>query len=73
MPNYEFYDACLFSGWLRMQCFGHRLHLAVQTILKDQNIKDSLSTMHKIIGHFNHSHKKIKLLKEAQVFDYLIL
>lgn len=59
------------TGWQRVQCFGHRLHLAVTRSLRDaessENIKLALSSMKKVITHFSHSHKKRRSLTEAQV------
>lgn len=60
-----------YTDWERVQCFGHRLHLAVRKALKgqDEAIKPALAAMKKVIGHFAHSHKKRRKLKEAQVKD----
>ncbi|XP_067930858.1 zinc finger BED domain-containing protein 4-like [Watersipora subatra] len=57
------------QGWLRVQCFGHRLNLAVATTLKQskEEIAPAMLAMKKVIRLFAHSHKKKRLLKEAQV------
>ena len=54
-----------------MQCFGHRLNLAVTRALKAEMTDGPLGTtigeVKKIVTHFAHSHKKKRALKEAQV------
>ncbi|XP_067947124.1 E3 SUMO-protein ligase ZBED1-like [Watersipora subatra] len=54
------------QGWLRVQCFGHRLNLAVTSALRKYDELASLAAIKKIVGHFAHSHKKKRLLKDAQ-------
>lgn len=74
------YDLCssvfMLTGWRRVQCFGHRLNLAVTKALKDGKettsnsdvpLKTTLKDMKKILAHFSHSHKKKRALREAQV------
>ena len=57
------------SGWQRVQCFGHRLNLAVKKAVKvvHDDINDSIVKMRRVITHFTHSSKKSTALKEAQV------
>ncbi|XP_052456561.1 E3 SUMO-protein ligase ZBED1-like [Carassius gibelio] len=56
------------NQWTRIQCFGHRLHLAIENALKDnaQCINRATGICRKIVGHFSHSWKKRVALKEAQ-------
>ena len=53
-------------GSFRMQCFGHRLNLAIRKALKETNTKEALLSMKKVIRHFK-SHKQRTALKKAQV------
>ena len=62
----------LFVGWLRNQCFGHRLHLAIKSAMKKDDIETAVSSMKKAIGHFNHSTKKRRKLEEAQVYGWML-
>ncbi|XP_043091960.1 E3 SUMO-protein ligase ZBED1-like [Puntigrus tetrazona] len=56
------------NQWTRIQCFGHRLHLAIENTLKDhaQCINRATGMCRKIVGHFSHSWKKRVALREAQ-------
>nr|XP_055045531.1 E3 SUMO-protein ligase ZBED1-like [Misgurnus anguillicaudatus] len=56
------------NQWTRIQCFGHRLHLAIENALKkkSQCISRATGICRKIVGHFSHSWKKRVALKEAQ-------
>ncbi|XP_057183056.1 E3 SUMO-protein ligase ZBED1-like [Triplophysa rosa] len=60
--------AVALNHWIRFQCFGHRLHLAIENALKDnaQCISRATGICRKIVGHFSHSWKKRVALKEAQ-------
>ncbi|XP_051816727.1 E3 SUMO-protein ligase ZBED1-like [Acanthochromis polyacanthus] len=56
------------NEWTRLQCFGHRLHLAIENALKEVDDKVSRATglCRKLVGHFSHSSKKKIALAEAQ-------
>ncbi|KAK7944766.1 hypothetical protein WMY93_000494 [Mugilogobius chulae] len=54
------------NGWLRLQCFGHRLHLAIENALKDDRVARATGLCRKIVGHFSHSSKKKLAMAEAQ-------
>ncbi|XP_052413836.1 E3 SUMO-protein ligase ZBED1-like [Carassius gibelio] len=55
------------NGWPRLQCFGHRLHLAIENAVKcDTRISRALGVCKKQVGHFSHSWKKKEALKKAQ-------
>ncbi|XP_059417293.1 E3 SUMO-protein ligase ZBED1-like [Carassius carassius] len=55
------------NGWPRLQCFGHRLHLAIENAVKgDTRISRALGVCKKLVGHFSHSWKKKEALKKAQ-------
>ena len=62
----------LLLGWKHIQCFGHRLNLAVRKALlvkvddKDL-IAPTITAMKKIFGHFSRCHKKMRQLTSAQV------
>lgn len=49
-----------------MQCFGHRLNLAVRKSVKDSDLKEAIPRMKKVVRHFK-SHKQREALKKAQV------
>lgn len=56
------------NRWTKIQCFGHRLHLAIENALKDnaQCINRATGICRKIVGHLSHSWKKRVPLREAQ-------
>ncbi|XP_056124490.1 zinc finger BED domain-containing protein 4-like [Rhinichthys klamathensis goyatoka] len=56
------------NQWTRIQCFSHRLHLAIENALKKnaQCINRATGICRKIVGHFSHSWKKRVALREAQ-------
>lgn len=57
-----------FVGWTHIQCFGHRLHLAVQNSIKDCNLtKEAIKVMKNVVNSINHSRKKKRSLLAAQV------
>ena len=70
-------NCVLFAEWRRVQCFGHRLNLAVNKALKKEIDSGTLGTtikdVKKIVTHFAHSHKKRRALKEAQVSIGLVM
>ncbi|XP_039505675.1 E3 SUMO-protein ligase ZBED1-like [Pimephales promelas] len=58
--------AVTLNNWTRLQCFGHRLHLAIENAIKDEHISRANGLCKKIVGHFSHSWKKKMMLAEAQ-------
>ncbi|XP_030235456.1 zinc finger BED domain-containing protein 1-like [Gadus morhua] len=55
------------NHWVRLQCFGHRLHLAIENAVKDDSrIARAAGLCKKLVGHFSHSWKQKMALKEAQ-------
>ncbi|XP_039519610.1 E3 SUMO-protein ligase ZBED1-like [Pimephales promelas] len=58
--------AVTLNNWTRLQCFGHRLHLAIENAIKDERISRANGLCKKIVGHFSHSWKKKMMLAEAQ-------
>ncbi|RXN35711.1 zinc finger BED domain-containing 1-like protein [Labeo rohita] len=59
--------AVTLNNWTRLQCFGHRLHLAIENAIKDEpRISRANGLCKKLVGHFSHSWKKKKMLAEAQ-------
>ncbi|RXN32801.1 zinc finger BED domain-containing 1-like protein [Labeo rohita] len=55
------------NNWTRLQCFGHRLHLAIENAIKDEpRISRANGLCKKLVGHFSHSWKKKMMLAEAQ-------
>ncbi|MBN3308893.1 ZBED1 protein, partial [Amia calva] len=55
------------TKWLRMQCFGHRLHLAIGHGMDDYRISRAISRCKKIVSSFSYSWKKRRELAEAQI------
>ncbi|XP_057691298.1 E3 SUMO-protein ligase ZBED1-like [Corythoichthys intestinalis] len=59
--------AASLNKWTRLQCFGHRLHLAVENaVKKSDKIDRALSICKKLVGHFSHSWKARAALEDAQ-------
>ncbi|XP_026028480.1 zinc finger BED domain-containing protein 1-like [Astatotilapia calliptera] len=55
------------NNWVRLQCFGHRLHLAIENSIKDDaRIARAIGLCKKLVGHFCHSWKAKMALKKAQ-------
>uniref|UniRef100_A0A9J8ALC4 BED-type domain-containing protein n=1 Tax=Cyprinus carpio carpio TaxID=630221 RepID=A0A9J8ALC4_CYPCA len=52
--------AARLNEWTRLQCFGHRLHLAIGKLCRV-----ATALRRKLVGHFSHSWKKAALM-EAQ-------
>ncbi|KAL3995876.1 N-acetyltransferase 8 [Sarotherodon galilaeus] len=58
--------AAQLNEWTRLQCFGHRLHLAIENAIKDGRVSRAIGLCKKLVGHFSHSWKKKAALTEAQ-------
>ncbi|KAL4008423.1 hypothetical protein ACER0C_002275 [Sarotherodon galilaeus] len=58
--------AAQLNEWTRLQCFGHRLHLAIENAIKDDRVSRAIGLCKKLVGHFSHSWKKKAALTEAQ-------
>ncbi|MBN3307907.1 ZBED1 protein, partial [Amia calva] len=55
------------NNWVRLQCFGQRLHLAIENAIKgDERITQAVGLCKKLVGHFSHSWKEKMALKKAQ-------
>ncbi|XP_063075476.1 E3 SUMO-protein ligase ZBED1-like [Engraulis encrasicolus] len=55
------------NQWTRLQCFGHRLHLAIENAVKDdQRVKRATGLCKQLVAVFSHSWKKKAALKQAQ-------
>ncbi|XP_077361925.1 E3 SUMO-protein ligase ZBED1-like isoform X2 [Festucalex cinctus] len=54
------------NRWSRLQCFGHRLHLAIEKGLSDERITEAISVCKKIVSTFSSSSKKRKDLTIVQ-------
>ncbi|CAM4530148.1 unnamed protein product [Leuciscus chuanchicus] len=47
------------NEWMRLQCFGHRLHLAIGNSVKNEpRVKRATGLCKELVGHFSHSWKK---------------
>ncbi|XP_061636646.1 E3 SUMO-protein ligase ZBED1-like isoform X1 [Phyllopteryx taeniolatus] len=55
------------NEWTRLQCFAHRLHLAVENAVKhDGRIERAVGVCKKLVGHFSRSWKARRALEKAQ-------
>ncbi|KAL7868960.1 hypothetical protein SRHO_G00103440 [Serrasalmus rhombeus] len=54
------------NKWTRLQCFGHRLHLAVENAVKNERINRATGVCKKLVCHFSHSWKARVALEKAQ-------
>ncbi|XP_049337568.1 E3 SUMO-protein ligase ZBED1-like [Astyanax mexicanus] len=52
--------------WTRLQCFGHRLHLAIERGGRDSRIQRAIGVCKKVVSAFSFSWKKQKALAAAQ-------
>ncbi|XP_076836729.1 E3 SUMO-protein ligase ZBED1-like [Brachyhypopomus gauderio] len=55
------------NKWMRMQCFGHRLHLAIGHGMDDARITRAISLCKKVVSCFSYSWKKRRDLAEVQM------
>ncbi|KAG1945207.1 zinc finger BED domain-containing protein 1-like [Pimephales promelas] len=54
------------NSWTRLQCFGHRLHLAIEKSAKDPRVERITSICKKVVSTFSFSWKKKRELIKAQ-------
>ncbi|XP_051571349.1 E3 SUMO-protein ligase ZBED1-like [Myxocyprinus asiaticus] len=47
--------AAQLNKWTRLQCFGHRLHLAIENAIKDDRVSRAIGLCKKLVGHSSHS------------------
>ncbi|XP_024123384.1 zinc finger BED domain-containing protein 1 [Oryzias melastigma] len=60
------------NKWVRLQCFGHRLHLAIESSIKDDaRITRVIGLCKKLVGHFCHRWKAKTALKKSQKYHNL--
>ncbi|XP_061608235.1 E3 SUMO-protein ligase ZBED1-like [Phyllopteryx taeniolatus] len=57
------------NNWTGLQCFGHRLHLAIESGVKDDRVQRAIDVCKKIVSAFSYSSKKRRDL--AIVQNYL--
>ncbi|XP_051962423.1 E3 SUMO-protein ligase ZBED1-like [Xyrauchen texanus] len=58
--------AASLNKWTRLQCFGHRLHLAIENAMKDSRIDRAVGLCKKLVAYFSHSWKRRRELAIAQ-------
>ncbi|GAA6085731.1 zinc finger BED domain-containing protein 1-like, partial [Tachysurus ichikawai] len=63
--------AAALNGWIRQQCFGHRLHLAIENGLKDQRVTRAVRVCKNIVSAFSYSWKKKEGINEACILHIL--
>ncbi|CAM4293523.1 unnamed protein product [Leuciscus chuanchicus] len=54
------------NHWTRLQCFGHRLHLAIERSIKDPRIDRAVAVCKKVVSSFSFSWKRRRDLATAQ-------
>ncbi|KAL3972567.1 protein-disulfide reductase (glutathione) [Sarotherodon galilaeus] len=54
------------SGWTRLQCFGHRLHLAIERSMKDACVERAIGKCKKIVSAFSYTWKRKREMANAQ-------
>ncbi|XP_034076583.1 zinc finger BED domain-containing protein 4-like isoform X3 [Gymnodraco acuticeps] len=54
------------NAWTRLQCFGHRLHLAIEKSAKDPRVDRTVSILKKMVSAFSFSWKKKRELARLQ-------
>ncbi|XP_061571822.1 E3 SUMO-protein ligase ZBED1-like [Cololabis saira] len=54
------------NRWTRLQCFGHRLHLAIERSMKDPRIDRAVAVCKKVVSSFSFSWKRRRDLATAQ-------
>uniref|UniRef100_A0A9J7ZG55 Uncharacterized protein n=1 Tax=Cyprinus carpio carpio TaxID=630221 RepID=A0A9J7ZG55_CYPCA len=54
------------KNWTRLQCFGHRLHLAIEGSMRDQRIQRAMGVCKKVVSAFSFSWKKKRELAVTQ-------
>ncbi|KAI2642406.1 E3 SUMO-protein ligase ZBED1 [Labeo rohita] len=54
------------NNWQRMQCFGHRLHLAIGHGMQDPHITRAISLCKETVSAFSYTWKKRRELAEVQ-------
>ncbi|XP_076734617.1 E3 SUMO-protein ligase ZBED1-like [Maylandia zebra] len=55
------------NKWSRIQCFGHRLHLAIGHAMDDARITRAISLCKKVVSSFSYSWRKRRELAEVQI------
>ncbi|XP_072560454.1 E3 SUMO-protein ligase ZBED1-like isoform X1 [Paramormyrops kingsleyae] len=54
------------KNWTRLQCFGHRLHLAIEGSMRDQRIQRAMGVCKKVVSAFPFSWKMKRELAATQ-------
>ncbi|KAK0135459.1 Zinc finger BED domain-containing protein 1 [Merluccius polli] len=54
------------NSWIRLQCFGHRLHLAIEKSAKAPCVDRTTSICKKVVSTFSFSWKKSRDMSKAQ-------
>ncbi|XP_040278097.1 E3 SUMO-protein ligase ZBED1-like [Bufo bufo] len=54
------------NGWTRLQCFGHRLHLAIERSVKDARVEHAIGKCKKIVSAFSYAWKRKREMANAQ-------
>ncbi|XP_069388963.1 E3 SUMO-protein ligase ZBED1-like [Paralichthys olivaceus] len=55
------------NKWLKMQCFSHRLHLAIGHGMNDTRVTRAISLCKRVVSCFSYSWKKRRHLAEVQI------
>ncbi|XP_060764691.1 E3 SUMO-protein ligase ZBED1-like [Neoarius graeffei] len=58
--------AASLNQWTRLQCFGHRLHLAIENAMRDPRIDHAVGICKKLVSSFSYSWRRKRELAQAQ-------
>ncbi|XP_056433869.1 E3 SUMO-protein ligase ZBED1-like [Gadus chalcogrammus] len=58
--------AVALNDWTRLQCFGHRLHLAIERSAREPVVERAVGICKKIVSAFSYSWKRKRELADAQ-------
>ncbi|KAI7799132.1 putative zinc finger BED domain-containing protein 1-like, partial [Triplophysa rosa] len=58
--------AASLNHWTRLQCFGHRLHSAIEKVGKDKRVERAIGVCKNVVSAFSFSWKKKRDLATAQ-------
>ncbi|XP_041837691.1 E3 SUMO-protein ligase ZBED1-like [Melanotaenia boesemani] len=54
------------NNWMRLSCFGHCLHIAIERSVRDSRIDRAVGVCKKVVNFFSHSWKRQHALENAQ-------
>ncbi|XP_077467105.1 E3 SUMO-protein ligase ZBED1 [Stigmatopora argus] len=64
--HYNVAKAAILNEWPRQECFGYRVHLAIEKAMSDPEIERAVGLCKKIVSSFSYSYRLRKELARAQ-------